>query len=139
MAEADIIGAIVDLLKADSNIAAAGDLVFGGELPANETANMPRRAIIVQPSGGVSLAAGSFINHDTQRVDLFCYGKTPYEAEDLRRLARRALTSVRRRIVGGCLIHWAEPAGGFSAGRDRDAAWPVAFQSFQVFYALQEV
>ncbi|RVQ76116.1 DUF3168 domain-containing protein [Sinorhizobium medicae] len=140
MAEADILTAIAEILTADGNVAGlAGARVFAGELPANEAGHMPRNAVVILPSGGVSLAAGSFLDHDTQRIDLFSYGATPFEAEALRRLCRRALVRVRRRIVRNCLIHWIEPAGGFTAGRDPDADWPRAFQSYQVFHALQEV
>lgn len=140
MAEADIITAIVSALKADGNVVGlAADRVFGGELPKDETKLMPRNCIVVKPSGGVSIAAGSFSEHDTQRFDLFSYGATPFEAEALRRMSRRALANIRRRVIERCLIHWIEPAGGFTAGRDPDAAWPTAFQSYQVFHALQEV
>ena len=140
MAEADIIGAIVAGLKADASIAAlAAGRVFGGELPAEETSGMPREAIVVRPSVGASLTAGSFADHDTQRIDVLAYGATPFAANAVSSLARRALTAIRRQVIGGCLIHWVDRAGGFSAGRDKDAAWPVAFQSFQVFHALEAV
>ncbi|RVK13440.1 tail completion protein gp17 [Sinorhizobium meliloti] len=140
MAEADIIKAITEVLKTDGNVAPLAEgRVFGGELPEGEAQFMPRNVVVIQPSGGVSLAAGSFLNHDTQRIDLFSYGATPFEAEALRRLCRRALVNVRRRVVSNCLIHWIEPAGGFFAARDPDAAWPRAFQSYQVFYALEEI
>lgn len=140
MAEADIITALRDLLAGNGDVAAlAGDRVFGVELPADEAGFMPRNCVVIKPSGGVSLAAGTFLEHDTPRIDVFSYGSTPFEAEALRRICRRALVNVRRRVVSGCLIHWIEPAGGFSAERDPDAAWPRAFQSYQVFHALQEV
>ncbi|WP_346915034.1 DUF3168 domain-containing protein [uncultured Roseibium sp.] len=132
--------ALVDALKADGNVAAiAGARVFGGELPKGETRHMPRAAIVLQPSGGVSLAAGSYMDHDTQRVDALCYGATPLEANALGGICRRALTSIRRQVVSGCLIHWIEPAGGISARRDQPTQWPVAFRPFQAFHALQEV
>ncbi len=140
MADADLIGALVDALKADGNVAAVvGMRVFGGELPKDETKSMPRAAIALQASGGVSLAAGSFMEHDTQRVDALCYGATPLEANALSRACRRSLTSIRRQVVSGCLIHWIEGAGGISARRDQVTQWPVAFQPYQVFHALQEV
>jgi hypothetical protein len=140
VADADLIGALVDVLKADGNVAAVvAARVFGGELPKDETKSMPRQAIVLKPSGGVSIAAGTFMEHDTQRVDALCYGATPLEANALGSVCRRALTSIRRRVVSGCLIHWAEPAGGVSARRDQITQWPVAFQPFQVFHALQEV
>lgn len=139
MADADIITAIVERLKADAEVGGlTAGRVFGGELPDDETAAMPRSAVVVRPSGGASFAAGSFIQHDTQRFDTLSYAATPWEANMLARIVRRSLTVIRRRVIGGCLIHWIEVAGGFSAGRDRDAAWPIAFQSFQAFHALQE-
>lgn len=140
MAEADIIAAIVKRLEAAVDVAALADgRVFGGELPAEEAAHMPRAAVVIRPSGGASLTAGTFSRHDTQRFDLLAYSATAAEANRLARICRADLTALRRRVVAGCLIHWIERAGGFTAGRDKDAAWPIAFQSFQAFYALQEV
>lgn len=140
MAEADIIGAIVKRLEAATEVATLTEgRIYGGELPAEEAVRMPRPAVVIRPAGGASLTAGTFSQHDTQRFDLLAYAATPAEANRLARTCRLDLASLRRRVVSGCLIHWIERAGGFTAGRDRDAAWPVAFQSFQAFYALQEV
>ena len=140
MAQADIIGAIVAILKADAGVVAeAGDNVFGGELPKNIVSTTLISAVLVQPSGGVSLAAGTFSETDTQRFDLYAHGQTLIEANGLRALCRMAVCRTRRQVVAGCLIHWIKPAGGFSTGRDPDTSWPSAFQSFQVLHALEEV
>jgi hypothetical protein len=137
---ADPIAALMALLKADAATAAiAGARVFGGELPEDEAAFMPREAIVVAMSGGVSMTAGSFVEHDTQRIDLFAYGATPREAEQLAATAALALRRARRAVWADTLIHWIQPAGGAAAARDPDAAWPRAFQSFQVFHALEAV
>ena len=135
---ADPIAALVAFLKADAGvIALAGTRVFGLELPATEAAPMPRKAVVLQASGGPSLAAGSYLEHDTQRVDAFSYGETPFEAQRLRRAVFDALKPLRRVVVTSTLLHWVEPAGGFATQRDPDADWPRAFQSFQVFFAEQ--
>lgn len=137
---ADPILALIAILKADAGVAAlAGARVFGDELPASETATQPRKAIVVRSSGGPSLAAGSYLEHDSQRVDLLSYGETPFEAGRLRRAVFDTLKPLRRTVAAGALIHWVEPAGGWATERDPDAAWPAAFQSFQVFYAEQEI
>jgi hypothetical protein len=134
---ADPLAALVELLLADDGVAAiAQDRGFGGELPADEAAHMPRAAFVVAASGGFSLTGGSYVEHDTQRVDLFAYGATPREAEQLLATAALALRRVRRSVAAGTLIHWVKPAGGLTGARDPDAAWPRAFQSFQVFHAL---
>lgn len=135
---ADPIAALVELMKADAGVAAvASTRVFGGELPAAEAASMPRGALVIVPAGGTSLTAGSDARHDTQRLDVMCYGATPYEAQRLRDAAHAALKPIRRAVASATLIHWVQPAGGFTTGRDRDAGWPVAAQSYQVFYAEQ--
>ena len=136
----DIVNAIVDLLKADAGIAAlAGEHVYGGELPPELPALMPRSAIVVQPSGGVPFAPASTADVETQRLDLVCYGATPYEAFVNCRLGGRVLRGTKRRVVSGTLIHWVQWAGGYLTGRDRDSGWPYAFQSFQALFASDEV
>ena len=136
---ADLIGALVEALKGDEDTAAlAGADVFGAELPRGAVQRMPVNAIVIQGSGGPSLTAGSDVAADTQRIDLIAYGATPFEADQLRLVAGRALRGIRRRMIAGVLIHDVKSAGGFTSGRDRDGHWPQAFQSFQVFHALEE-
>lgn len=137
---ADVIAALVALLKADNGVAAlTGARVFGEELPSTEAKPMPRGAIVIAASGGVSLTGGSYCEHDTQRVDVSAYGRTPFEANALLRVASRVLRRARRSVWADVLIHWIDSAGGFSAARDPDAVWPRAFRSFQVFHALEAV
>ena len=137
---ADLIGGLVALLAADASIAAlVAARVFGGELPAEEAEHMPRKALIVPPAGGISLTGGSYVEHDTSRVDLFGYGATQREANRVVDTAAIVMRRIQRSISAGVLIHWAQPAGGAMAGRDPTLGWPPAFQSFQVFHALEEV
>jgi hypothetical protein len=132
----DIVAALITVLKADAAVAAlVGARVFGLELPASEAKSMPRKAVVLRAAGGPSLAAGSYIEHDSQRIDLFAWGETPYEAERTRRACFDALKFIKRQVAASTLIHWVEPAGGFATQRDPDAAWPVAFQSYQAFFA----
>lgn len=137
---ADVVGALVEILKADGNVAArAGDRVFGGEVPQREARHMPRQALLVKPSGGVSLTGGSYAEHDTQRIDLFGYGATPMEAAELVGIAALVMRRVNRAVAADTLIHWCQPAGGFSSGREPNTDWPRVFMSFQVFAALESV
>lgn len=120
-------------------LAAAIDTrVFGGELPADETAFMPRGAIVLKSSGGVSLTAESENDHDTQRVDLFSFGETPREAATIMRIAAYGLRQLKRGIYGGVLIHWVNPAGGSTQGREPGTEWPRHFQSFQALHGLTQ-
>lgn len=137
---ADPVAALVALLKADSAVAGIVDArVFGGELPAGEAASMPRAALVLRASGGTSLTAGSYVEHDTMRIDLFAFGATPHAAGDLCAIAALVLRRVQRAVAAQTLIHWVKSAGGYSSGREPDTDWPRAFQSFQVFHALESV
>lgn len=137
---ADIITAIVDVLKADAAFAVlAGDHVYGDELPAAAVPLMPRNAVVIKPSGGAPFQPGGNAQADAQRFDMICYGATPYEADALRRAGYRVLRNVLRQLQGGVLIHWVQSAGGNLTGRDRDGQWPYAFQSFQSLFATDEV
>lgn len=137
---ADLIAGLAELLKADAGVAAiAADRVYGGELPASEAKNMPRAAVVISGSGGISLTAGSYVEHDTARVDAFAYGVTQHEATLVLAAVALAMRRIRRKVSEGVLIHWAQPAGGSTGGRDPALAWPRAFQSFQVFHALEAV
>ena len=134
---ADLEGGLVAYLKSIPSVAVlTGSRIFGGELPAAETASMPRAAIVIKASGGVSLTGESKLEHDTQRVDLFAFGPTPREAGRIARAAALALRRLERSVHAGCLIHWANAASGSLAGREPVTEWPRQFQSFQVMHGL---
>lgn len=137
---ADIVTAIVELLKADAGIAVdAGAHVYGGELAPSLAATMPRHAIVVQASGGVPFAPASTVDAEAQRLDIICYGATPHDAFVLRTAVKRAMRGATRRVVANVLIHWVQSAGGYRSNRDRDGAWPYALQSYQALFASDEV
>lgn len=137
---ADPIAALVALLQADADIAALVDQrVFGGELPAAETQFMPRGAIVLDLSGGVSIMGRSYVEADTQRFDLTAWGATPAQAALIAATAALALRRARRAVWAGTLIHWVQDAGGSQSGRDSDTQWPFSARSFQVLHALEAV
>ncbi len=134
----DIISALRLVLLADETLnALVGARVFGVELPPAEAASMPRQCVVLKPSGGPAFQPGSYIEHAYQRIDAFSYGETPFEADAVRDAVHTALRQLRRGVTGGTLIHWVQSAGGWASQRDADADWPMAFQSFQAFFALE--
>lgn len=138
-APADLEAGMRAFLRADPATAAlVGTRVFGGELPASETASMPRRAIVLRASGGVELIGG-FVETDTKRVDVFTYGATDREAAELMATVALALRRLRRGVYAGCLIHWANSASSAIPGREPVTEWPRQFQSFQVMHGLVEI
>lgn len=132
----DIITAIVDLLRAAPGIAAlVAGRVYGDELPESLMVEMPTQCVVVKPSGGAAFQGAGKLNAEAQRFDLFCYGASPFEADQLRRACRPVVLGIERRQHNGVLIHWVQSAGGYLTGRDRDGAWPYAFASFQTLYS----
>ena len=141
MSVPDVIGALVALLKADADVAAlVGTRVFGLELPEAEAASMPRKGVILRPTGGVS-PFGGFVEVTAERIDAVSWGETPYQASRLSLAVLVALKRARRQVVtvdgAGVLIHSAEEAGGRLSIRDAETNWPAVSQAFQVFYALK--
>jgi hypothetical protein len=141
--DVDIVGALVTLLAAAPLVAAVAT-VHGVELSPDAIGSMPTTALVVVPSGGLQPTQPSKAKLAHQRFDLFCYGKSHWSADSLRRVAAEALWSVERRVVTlptgtKVLLHSVEPAGGLYASRDRDGAWPHSWQSFTVFYSTKEV
>ncbi len=134
----NIISALIVFLKGEATVTdLAGTRIYGVELPRSESASAPRPSVVLRPSGGTSFASGTYIRHDTQRIDVSCYGETLFEADKLRDAVRDVFGEMRRSKIGSTLIHWVDPAGGWTSNRDTDLDWPVAFQSFQAFYALE--
>lgn len=137
---ADPVGAVVAILLADAAIAAlVGTHGFGGELPAAQTAAMPRAAFVVKASGGVAINGQGFAEYDTQRVDLYAFGRTPAEAAALADLCGLKLRRARSQVAAGTLVHWVQSAGGYASGREPVTDWPRAWRSFQVCSALVKV
>lgn len=137
---ADLEGALVAYLKTSTVLTGLlGTRVFAGELPASETEPMPRKAIVLRGSGGISLTGGSYLAHDAQRIDVFAFGETPFEAGRVMRAASLFLRSLRRSVHAGVLLHWANPASGASPDREPGTEWPRQFQSFQVMHGLEAV
>ncbi len=130
----DARAAVIAILKADTDTAAlVGTRVFGDELPRDETDDMPRKAVVISPAGGAALSyTTATLPLEAQRLDVFCYGETLFQAEAVRRAVYGALKAVEREIAANVLVHWIRPAGGAMAGRDPNADWPVKWNSWQL-------
>ncbi|MEO0589115.1 MAG: DUF3168 domain-containing protein [Pseudomonadota bacterium] len=134
---ADLEAGLVAYLKAQASVSAlVGTRVFAGELHPNETQNMPRKALLVRLSGGVSLTGESKLRYDTQRFDLFAFGETPLEAGRTLATAGFELRALENGTWAGCRIFWVNSAGGRSQGVEPGTEWPRHFQSFQAMHGL---
>lgn len=138
----DPVPGILMALKANSAIAAlVGTRVYGEELPRNlivgdeEAGNdsIPQAIVVSSATGGFGLGQRSTIKVLPFRVDLKCYGETPYEA----RQVHYEVTSVLKRIIGknfnGTRYYRFIPEIAAMYARDPDTDWPFVFSSYDVW------
>ena len=131
----DPISGLAAFLKADAAVAAlVGTRVFGLELPRTETDFMPRQAVVLNAAGGGSVGPGANDRVEIQRVrvDVFCYGETPFEAAALRLTVHEAVKQMTTNIKNNMVLHDAVLSGGPIALRDRETNWPISMESWIV-------
>ncbi len=131
----DPLEAVRVFLAANAGVSAqVGTRVYGTELDDSETVNMPRKAIVVKPTGGAGFGTG-YMPLGTNNIDVWCFGGGPYEAGEVRLAVYEALKELNRQIANNTLLHWARESGGAVSFRDPDTDWPVQLQTFQVLAA----
>lgn len=133
----DVTVAVVALLKANVDVAAlVGTRVFGAELPEGEAENMPRKCIVLQSAaGGFGALMRTYSKTANSRIDMRCYGETPFEAMKLYRTAHPVLKHLRRTVQGDVLIHAITPSIEASSLREPETLWPLAWASYNVLAA----
>jgi len=139
MAIPDVLSAVRAVLRADTNVTAIAPAaqIYAGEMPQTETTLQPRPAIIVALAGGPT--DRGYTQLGRRRMDVRCYGSTPFEAmrlanqvyESLKGLQRRRVTSVTPAITP-TLIHAITVEGGPTPLRDADGDWPMVLTTFEI-------
>ena len=130
MTTVDPLAALVAYLKADSAVAAlASARVYGAELAPAEATSMPRHAVVCYATGG---QPEHYVKLQAPRVDVMCYGPTPYEAKRLYLTVYDALKGAEREEQTSALIHTALMNGGPLQNREPDTHWPFVWSSWTV-------
>ena len=121
------------LLSAANADAGTEGRIYGAEVPQSEHANMPRRAILLRDAGGYVLPGSQVdIEIGDPRVDILCYGATPFEAKAVWRAVHPHMRRLNREVWSQTLLHWARQGGGPNGGIDADTKWPFILSSYQV-------
>ena len=140
----DVISALRVVVRADADVIsiAPAAQIYAGEMPATEAAAQPRAAVVLSRAGGPS--DYGMLQVGRTRVDIRCYGSTPFEAARLRAEVYELLKGLNRRKVTSTtpaitptLIHSVLIEGGPVAIRDADGDWP--FELFTVLALAAEV
>lgn len=125
---ADVVAAVVAALDDELTL----DRIYGARLPKTEAQNMPRKAIVVRASGGGQLASGWMPTVDG-RIDLRCYGATPYEAAELSGEASVALHGISDVATDHGRILWCALSGGATQLTEPDTNWDLVLTTWQVY------
>lgn len=132
---ADHMIAIRDFLKSDAGVAAiVSARVYAGELPRSEVQSMPKGVVVVNPAGG-GLLGREYQVYADQRVDIDCYGATPYESWKLYRAVRKALKNMQQHVRSQTLLFWAKSSSEGTSTRDPITDWPITISSWQILFS----
>lgn len=134
---------VIEFLQSDTDVfELAGPRVYGRELGGGRVGRdlddvinaMPQKCIVVAPAGGLGQGPGpgTTARRAVNRVDVKCYGETPYQADALHDAVYRAMTGRRRFEAGGMRLVNPYPVGGPVPGRDGQAAWPYTLSVYTV-------
>lgn len=105
---------------------------FGHELPEDQDASMPKKAIVVSGAGGPG--SGGYLPLDRARIDIRSYGATHAEAMDVAIAAHATLKGLRRTVVDDVVVHAFDPAGGYVGLREPETRWPLVLRSYIATY-----
>jgi len=121
-------------LLADAGVAAlAATRVHGAELNRETNSVMPVKAVVIRKSGlGASGGNRSRVEISSPRVDVFCYGETPFEAARLDLAVYEYLKQMTPHVTNECYLLDAVLVSGPVDLREEDTSWPLVFRSYTV-------
>lgn len=137
----DPVAAVIALLKDDATVSGlVGTRVFGGELPESENVSMPRACVTITRAGTASVnQTDSYLEVGRVRVDVRCYGASPYEGDRVYRAVYGALKQMRRVVKSGVMLLSVSEETGGQMLRDPDAHWAFTFSSWRIMASERTV
>jgi hypothetical protein len=135
-ARPDLLGAIIARLRASSDITALTGMRISAALGTAWA--MPTHAIVLAIAGGPPLPGAT--PRKRTRIDVRCYGSTPFEAMRLWRQfdavwcpGQEHVVQFRQTIAGQvCGVGSVDPEGGPTALIEPDTEWPFVLSSYLV-------
>jgi hypothetical protein len=126
----DPLGAVLDYLKADEEVAAlVSARIYGHELPGKIAQGDPRYAIVGWYTAG---DADAVVALQRPRIDVACYGPTALTATTLYWTVVECLKYRERGSTSDVLIHTIVQEGGPVQNRAPDNHWPFVWSSWRV-------
>jgi len=135
--------AVIDYLRGEDAVMALTDgRIFGPpgnhpeeplRLEMNGWGTTPRKTVLVMASGlGASIGDRSDVPEIGNRIDVRCYGESPYEADQAHNAVYKSMKNLLRYRSGEIVLQVAEVGGGPLPGRDGDADWPYTLGVYVV-------
>lgn len=106
-------------------------LVAGGELVGHDS--ISKSIVVSSATGGYGLGQRSTVGVIPFRIDMRCYGETPYQARQLHYEVSSYLKRVVGQNFGGTRYYRFIPEIAGMFARDPDTDWPFVYSSFDVW------
>lgn len=129
----DYVAGLVALLRASEPLQLlVEDRIYGMELPrdTSTTSEMPRAALVVNPSGGLGIA--SYAQITRPRIDLRAYGSTPGTALKALLAAHDVLKYAKNSIAAGVKFYGVTLLSAPVNLREPDTEWPLVVSSWEM-------
>jgi hypothetical protein len=133
-------GALRSFLRSTPEVdALTNGRVYIGRIPSGRAHDMPLKTVVIRGAGGANLINPAYVQIGDWRLDVQCYGETPYEADLLHRAVYYALKHMKRNVQGNAMLHWARVSQPGLDLSDPDTEWPYTLSVWQVLVSEQEV
>ena len=126
----DVFAALKDLIETESVVTDLTNRIYVGEVPQEEVSNLPDMVIVLAAAGGIE--HNRLLPLIDPRVQVWCIGKTYYEASTLDRTLFEVFRHIVRRTINGVLIHSIGWSGGPFMVRDDLTGWPAFWRSIVI-------
>ena len=129
------LAAAVAILSADRHVARLTEgRIWAPELPEEENDPILRSNLVISDAGGIGRGPGarSRVPWTNTRIDVHCYGMSPYDTTTLFWAVYRVLMAVERQLIGATLVYDFVASAGPISSRDPDADWATSFGSFEM-------
>jgi len=124
----DILENILDYIKADSDVTDLVDTrVYAGDLNRSIIEEMPKKAVVIQITGGEDKRGKKPIVR--LRMEIWNFGETYYIAGQVDRAVFNAFDSLQREWVNDYLLHSAIMNAGYRQMRFGQSGWPFVIRN----------
>lgn len=106
--------------------------IYRPQLDTDAVPSMPEACLVIRHAGGYQMFGGAQVPIGDPRLDIFCYGSTWLEAEQVSDQVVAALRALAHFTFQGTRLYWARIGAGPMPYEDSETNWPALMVSAQV-------